>query len=38
MLKHSEALALMGKLIHFTVEDSEPKVGYVQAVLMDMQN
>ncbi|QDX16393.1 hypothetical protein C6W84_17025 (plasmid) [Acinetobacter baumannii] len=37
MLKHNEALDLMRKLIHFTVRDSKPKVGYIQTVLMDMQ-
>jgi hypothetical protein len=37
MLGHSDALKLMGQLIHYTVKDSDPKVGYVQAVLMDME-
>lgn len=37
MLDHGEALDLLGKLVHYTVKDSAPKVGYVQGVLMDMQ-
>lgn len=27
----------MGELVHFTVGDSEPKVGFIQAVEIDMQ-
>lgn len=37
MLDHSEALDLLGKLVHYTVKDSAPQVGYVQGVLMDMK-